>query len=438
MPTKYLLLCCVVFLSFLQAKEYSLSDLCKKGLQNNPRIKSYGYRTSASHSVKDQSIDQYKPHFSISGQYGTQNYYYEYPTQNVYYNGSSYNYQFMLKQPIYRADLLHKITDAHAREILAQLQEEDEKAKLTTQILQASIESIRQKKIIVILKKKVALLQKAYDNINKKYNVKLASSADKYQARSMLEQAKSDLARAEQTYAYNLYNLRLLTKYEKVEPYIRAFDFNTDAIQRAYKKVKRTKIQQSIFNNTRMRYQEQLVNIAKIQIGLRNSARAPQFDAVLSYGDNGGALDAVTRQNESRAMLTLNFPIYQGGYVDDSVQEAKFLYMAAKEDEADTRMNIKISMDKALQNIKGGIESIIAQRAAVKASRKYFEGAMDSYRSGVASLTDAYLAEADYRDNQLRLVQSEADIFLSLSEIYYYGGKMKLRDIREIQRKYFK
>ena len=181
-----------------------------------------------------------------------------------------------------------------------------------------------------------------------------------------------------------------------------------------------------------------MVQIAKIQIDLRNSARSPQIDAVFSYGDNGGAIDVVTRRNESRAMLTLNFPLYQGGYVDDSVKEAKYLYMAAEEEAQNTRMNIEISMSKALQNIKGGLESVMAQRSAVNASKKYFEGALVSYRNGVASLTDAYLAEADYHDNQLRLIQSEADIFLSLAEIYYYGGKMGLKNIQEIQRKYFK
>ncbi len=438
MPIKFVIFVFITCAVLLHSKEYTLTDLCKRGIQNNPRIKSYIHKTSASHSFKDQSIDQYKPHFNISGQYGHQNYYYDYPTRRDEYNGNAYNYQFMLKQPLYRADFLHMITDARAKEKLALLQEKDEKAKLATQIIQASIESVREKKIISILKKKVSLLQKAYQNINQKYKVKLASSADKYQALAMLEQSKSDLAKAKQTYAYNLYNLRLLTKYENVEPYVQVLDFNIDAVQHAYKKINRSQVQRTIRDNTRIQYEEQMVAIAKIQIGLRNSARAPQLDAVLSYGNNGGAIDVVTKQNESRAMITLNFPIYQGGYVDDRVKEAKFLYMSMQEEAENIRQDIRISMSKALQNIKGGIESVTAQRSAVKASKKYFEGALASYKNGVANLTDAYLAEADYHDNQLRLVQSEADIFLSLVEIYYYGGKMDLVNIQKIQQKYFK
>ena len=165
MRIRHFFLFFIVLPSLLLSKEYSLTALCQKAIHNNPGIKSYAYRTAASHSFKDQSIDQYKPHLNISGQYGHQNYFYEYTTKNEYYDGNVYNYQFMLKQPIYRAELLHMITDARAKEKLAVLQEEDEKAKLVTQVIQASIESVRQKKVIAILKKKVSLLQKEYDNI---------------------------------------------------------------------------------------------------------------------------------------------------------------------------------------------------------------------------------------------------------------------------------
>lgn len=76
-------------------------------------------------------------------------------------------------------------------------------------------------------------------------------------------------------------------------------------------------------------------------------------------------------------MITLSFPIYQGGYVDDRVEEAKYLYMAASEDAEDSRLNIRISLEKALQNIKSGLESVKAQKAAVRASKKYFDGMID-------------------------------------------------------------
>ncbi len=437
MRIKSILLLLLSF-SFLHAKSGSLVKLCEYGIKNNPKIKSYAHRASASHSAYDQSVDQYKPHFDISGQYGTQNYSYESSAGTTPYHGASYNYQLTLKQPIYRAQLLHAMTDAKAKEELTRLQEKDEKAKLITQILQASVELIRQKKIIAILEKKTILLEKAYETIIDRYNVKLASSTEKSQSLAKLEQSRSELIRAKQIYSYNLYNLRLLTKYDNVEKYISTLSFNIPAVEKAFKKANFHAIKKSIRHNTRIILDEQSTHIAKIQIGLRNSERSPKFDAVLSYGDSGGTIDYVTRRNDSRAMLQLSFPIYQGGYVDDRVKEAKYLYMAAMEDMDNTKLNIKISMEKALQDIKGGLASIQAQKSAVEASKKYFKGTIESYKTGMQSLTDVYLAESDYYDNQLRLVNNEADVLSSIMEMYYYGGKANLKHIQKLQNKYFK
>jgi len=426
------------FVSSLYAQHDALVKLCEFGLKNNPKIKGYEHRVSASHSAYDQSVDQYKPHVDISGQYGRQNYNYDSTLKRTYYNGASYNYQFSLKQPIYRARLLHMMTDAKAKAKLTLLQEKDEKAKLVTQIIEASIELIRQKKIVSILEKKTALLEKAYATILDRYKVKLASGTDKFQSLAKLEQSRGELIRAKQIYSYNLYNLRLLTKHEEVEKYILPLSFNVPAVEKAFQKANFNRIKRSIESNTRIRLDEQSTQIAKIQIGLRNSERAPKLDAVLSYGDSGGTIDYVTRRNDSRAMLQLSFPIYQGGYVEDRVKEAKYLYMAALEDMENTRQNIGISMEKAIQDIKGGIASIRAQRSAVKASKQYFESTAESYKNGMQSLTDVYLAESDYYDNQLRLVNNEADVLSSVTEMYYYAGKANLKEVRTLQNKYFK
>ncbi len=431
----------VLLLTMLDAKNSSLADLCQKGLENNPKIKSFGHKTSASQSYYDQSTDRYKPSLNISGQYGNQNYHYEYSEDDrpkEYFGGRAFNYNLTFKQSVYRAQLIEGMNDAKAREGLAMLQEKDEKAKLITMILQNAINSVRQKKIIAILSKKFSLLASAYENINKKFEMQLTSSTEKYQAFAKMQESKSDLTKARQMYEYSLYNLRLLTKYNDVEKYITSINFDIAAVRKAFNKSKFRSIQESVNYSTRVKLDEQTVRIAKIQIDFRNSERSPQVDAVLSYGDAGGSIDAITRQDETRAMLTLNFPVFQGGYVDDRVQESKYLYYAAKEEAEDSRLNIKISLEKSISNIKGGLESVTAEQSAVTASKKYLDGATQSYVSGVSSLTDAYLAEAEYRDNQLRLVNTEADILNSIIEANYYTGKTDYKYIKELQKKYLK
>jgi outer membrane protein len=135
-------------------------------------------------------------------------------------------------------------------------------------------------------------------------------------------------------------------------------------------------------------------------------------------------------------MLSLNFPLYQGGYVSDRVEEARYLALSTQKNAEDVKMNIKISLEKRIQDIKISLESIQAESIAVLASKKYFEAATASYKNGLGSLTDAYLAEASYHDNRLKLINTEANLFNALAEIYYYSGEVSNTKIQELEKKY--
>jgi len=437
MLTRFILIS-TLFLSLISAEKFTLEKLCKKGIDSNPKIKSFAYKVSASNSFYDQSIDQYKPHFNIDGQYGKQKYTLESTNTVQDFNGVTHQYQFTLNQPIYRAKFLEAITDAEERITLSKLIEEDEKAKLTTQILQSSFELIRLRETIQILSQKEKILEKAYKNIEKKHKLKLASRVDQYQSLSMLKQSNSDLVIARQTYNHMSFNLKMLTKLDNVEKYIKTLEFNIEAIKQAFKKVNISHLKSQYIQNTRVKLERQTVKIAKVQIDLRASERHPNIDLVVSYGDSGGTLDATVRQDDSRAMLTLNFPLYQGGYVSDRVEEARYLSLSAEESAENVEMSVKISLEKKIQDIRSGIESVDAEMIAVQASKKYFDAATVSYQNGLGSLTDAYLAEADYHDNRLRSIKAQTALFTALAEIYYYSGIADIKHIQTLQKKYFR
>jgi outer membrane protein len=437
MPIRWFLLLSLL-LSTLSAGKYGLGDLCQNGIEYNPRIQSFKHRTSASNSVYDQSIDQYKPHFNIEGEVGQQRYTLGSDVSSRDYDGRSQRYNVSVRQSIYRATLLEAMTDAEERTVLAKLIEEDEKAKLVTQILQSAFELVKLQKSIEILTQKEDLLHRAYKNIEKKHALKLASKVDKYQSLSMLKQSQSDLAITRQMYDHMLYNLKLLTKIDNVKKYVKNLRFNIASVKKAFKKANLKHIISQYKESTRVKLERQTVKISKVQIDLRSSERYPSVDAVVSYGDSGGTLDATVRQNDSRAMITVKFPFYQGGYVTDRVEEARYLALSAQSNAEDIEMNIKISLEKAIQDIRSGLESVDAEAVAVKASRQYFKAASESYINGLGSLTDAYLAEADYQDNRLRLNNAESRIFNSLAEIYYLSGISDYHHVKKLQKKYFK
>lgn len=437
MPIKWILPLALSF-SLLSAQGYTLDQLCKKGIANNSKMKSFAHRTSASNSYYDQSIDQYKPHFNIAAQVAHEEYTLGYAGGEQPYSGISHQYTFSVRQPIYQATLLDSMKDAKERIVLSKLMEEDEKAKLITDILQSTFELKKQKKKIQILMQKEQILQKAHANIEKKHELRFASKVDQYQSLSALNRSQSDLSIATQTYHSMLFNLKMLTKIDNIEKYIETLEFDMNAVKKAFRKNNLSEFKSKYTQNTRVKLEKQTVKISNVQIDLRKDERHPKVDAVVSYGDSGGTLDATVRQKDTRAMITLNFPLYQGGYVSDRVEEARYLALAAQESAEDIETNIKISLEKTVEDIRSGIESVNAEKVAVEASKKYFEAADESYRNGLGSLTDAYLAEATYDDSRLRLVDAESMILSSLAEMYYYSGMSSSKDIEKLQKIYFR
>jgi outer membrane protein len=433
MPTK-IILSLLLCSSLLSAKE--LSELCQKGITHNPKIKSFEHKSSASYSFYDQNEDRYKPSLTLSGQIGQQEYTYDNALGGTTYSGETHSYRATLKQVIYNSSLGYNLIDAKAKITLAKLQEEEEKAKLITQILQSSFELLKLQQTMELYHQKEQILQKAYENIQKSHALKLASKVDTFQALARLQQSRSDLARVRQIYNQTLFNLRLLTKFEDVESYINNLKLDVNSISKEYRAINLSAIKSQYHNSTRVKLDRQMALIAKAQVGIRQSRRDPSLNIVLSGGDAGGTLDSVTRQNETSAMLTVDFPLYQGGYVEDSTQEAEYLYLSAMAEAENTEMTIKISLQKSLQDIASGLESAKADKIAIDASRNYLEATMQSYEAGVGSLTDAYLAEAEYHDSQVRLINTNASIFSSLAEVYYYAGKATIDNVKKMQKKH--
>jgi len=190
-----------------------------------------------------------------------------------------------------------------------------------------------------------------------------------------------------------------------------------------------------IENNTQMSLSKLYLEIARNEVDSRKVERYPTLDLKLSYSDTD-TTDSITRRNDIRAMLELSFPIYQGGYVSDRVNEALELYNASKEDLKNTKIESTISLEKYWQQIMSGLQTYLAKESAQTAAKIYFKTARNAYEQGVQSLTDAYLAEADYYDAQVQVINSAAELLNAILNIYYVTGSATCNKIEEFEKNY--
>jgi len=430
MPTRFLILSITLFTTWTSASvPETLQQLCKSALQHHPKIRAAHHRTLAGEYAYQQAIDRYKPRLSIDANFGYDKYDYDYPEKKVVYEDTITQYTVSLTQPIVRLVDWNRIDDAKLRKKATAIQEEDEKAKLLTQIVQTVIELSRLQEIQKLNQKKVEIFAQAYKTIKVKYKLHFSSNPELLQAKQKWMQAKSDLAQINQYLQNRKHQLKLLTGLHTIPSKIYTKQFSILSNKELFNNTHYQALINTMKKSTQIKLYQTYLEIAQNDIKTRKYERYPTLDAKLSYGDTDST-DSIQRTNESRAMLYLNFPFYQGGYVSDRVDEGMEMKEAALADLQNIRLSIQVSIEKDWEDIQNGLETLQAQKVAHQAASAYFKTAVSSYKNGLGSLTDAYLAEADMHDAAIAIINTQAKILTSLVDLYYYAGNISLPNIQ--------
>ncbi len=425
-----------IFSAFVQAGP--LSQLCQKGLNSHPNIRSSLYQEQSKRYVTRQGKDQYLPQISLNAEKGYKKYYYEkvYSGEN-WRSNNYYSYTFSLSQALYQPVLLKKIDDARQREILAHYQTQDNKAKLTTQIAQTTIELMRLYQIRALAKKKAELYRKALEQIQAKYKSKFADVSAVAQAKARLRQSEAEYAQYNQNYHYILQNLRYLTNSKKIPSVLKRAYFNAMAVALHYHANDLKKHLKQIKKNTRVKIYTKYRDIAKNMIDMRFAEHYPSLSVKASYND-GNFGDPTDPRKNSKISLQVNLPLYEGGYVRDRVNEAQALYYAAVQDLDNALLESRSSMEKNWEQIQTGLQTLKALREAEKASKVYYETSLNAYKNGLQSLTDTYQANIDYYDTKVKRINAEADLLSSILNLYYVAGVATPTQIAKFEKRYLR
>jgi len=230
-------------------------------------------------------------------------------------------------------------------------------------------------------------------------------------------------------------NLKLLTKMKKIPQSIFKKRYRIDRVEREFERAGIERFRKMIRENTMVRLSKLYVDIAEMDIEARRAERYPTLSMRVNYSSNRAA-DNTRRQNDIRGVLSVDFPFFQGGYVSDRVDEARELYLSASRDLDDRIAESEISLEKYWVQIKGGLQTYRAQKIAEKSAKTYFESMKNAYKQGLQSLTDAYIAEADYYNSIVERINSAADLLKAILNIYYIIGKADYKTIAKFEKSF--
>ena len=192
---------------------------------------------------------------------------------------------------------------------------------------------------------------------------------------------------------------------------------------------------QAIKTEENIKMAEYDIEITESEMKSNRSKHYPTIDLVASYdytdSSSGGRFGSNTTESSTLG-VSLNIPIYQGGYQSSKVDESRHLFE-----------NAKINFDELKRNIKKDITSRINQHDLLKkligVKKDYYSNSNNNYltvKKGftLGAYSDIQVQEAEYKlvQSKNELIKATLDYMLIDLRLKKYSSELSVKNIENI------
>jgi outer membrane protein TolC len=130
------------------------------------------------------------------------------------------------------------------------------------------------------------------------------------------------------------------------------------------------------------------------------------------------------RQPQGAALLNLEWPLYDGGLLQNKLKVAQSQRDAAAEDLRGQTDQALREVALAYDQIETGLQQYNAAVALQTASETAFRSAHDSYKAGVGTLTDAVSAQTGLASARATVVRAHAQSLINGAALAFAAGAL--------------
>lgn len=342
------------------------------------------------------------------------------------------NYSAVIVQPIYRQSNFASYNQAEwqVRQADARLdRSQDElKARLTESYLQVLAAAARVDLIEQQKKRYATLRQQA----QRAYEAGYGTVTEVAESQSRLDQLFADEATAKAAYDSRLTELRNTVgnaKYVPASFAIPAFkpDLHQGVGLQDWLSLARE-------NAPALKEQVARVKGAEYEVSKAKSGHMPTLDLRLQYGyERDPGYTSVDNTNQSRSVtLSLNIPLYEGGYTMASTRRAAADLYAAREAERSASDDLTVSIEKEYGNVLAHALRIEALEKSVATNELLVKATQKSVTAGVRTNIDVLNAENQLFEARLKLNSSRIDYLQAVVNLRALAGVAPDEELQKI------
>lgn len=313
---------------------------------------------------------------------------------------------------------------------------------LMTRVTRAYFTILQDEENLVYSKANKTWLAKLLDQVKQQYRVGLKTITDVYATRANYDSAVAEFITAENLVQTDRENLRVITGkyYEQINklggnfPFVRPQPANMNAwVKKAEQQNWSIKAEQYAVANKLQVIRQQF------------SGHLPTLNANAAYTNNYAYTaqslfllgtpvrqSGPTRTINKSVGLTLNLPLFQGGYVSAQTQKARYDYETEVQILEKTFRNTLNVTRQSYLNVIASISKIAADRQAIKSAQSALEGMHEGYRVGTKTIVDVLQQQQSLFSAQKNYAQDRFDYIINLLLLKQAAGTLSGKDLEAI------
>ena len=442
-----LVTCMLAFSSHTYAQETDLIAIYEKALAHDALLASIRFENEATQELISQGRSLFLPNITATLDYDDNNNERKILTpsisSNVLLSGNqakyhSYDYGITITQPLFNYGAFQQY-----KQILSQTSLSEKK------LLQAQQDLIYRVALIyfetLMARDEVSLLQAQKASINEqlieseaRYDVGLISITDVNESKTKAAMIDAQIIAAIQ---------RLKIKNRQIESLTGELPDKIKGINSRVSFVAVTDMMEdwislAIENNLELKIIEDEIKIADTEIDVRRSNHYPTIDATASRSRNwdkggypyGALANEGVRSFSDVLGVTINIPIFSGGYTSSRVREAQKLKLKTAEDAEYLKRQVELKVREHYLNLEANFAEIEAYQQALNSATLQVESTQLAFQEGLRNSVEVLISQQVLFNAQRDLLKSRYNYLMNIINLKLSVGILAQQDLEEINR----
>ena len=195
-------------------------------------------------------------------------------------------------------------------------------------------------------------------------------------------------------------------------------------------------------NNLELKIKEDEIKIADTEIDVRRSNHYPTVDATASRSRNwdkggypyGALANEGVRSFSDVLGVTINIPIFSGGYTSSRVREAQKLKLKTAEDAEYLKRQVELKVREHYLNLEANFAEIEAYQQALNSATLQVESTQLAFQEGLRNSVEVLISQQILFNAQRDLLKSRYNYLMNIINLKLSVGILAQQDLEEINR----